>query len=75
MIIVIIIVVVVAIALGGGWYFSGHILKPEREAREAREAAAKKPLTKQGDIWQGFAEAHENNPAVFEENDSWIIKG
>lgn len=68
------IIVVVVIALAAAWYFSGRILKPEREEREAREAAEKSPVKSSPDIWQGFAEAHANNPPIFEENDSWDAK-
>lgn len=66
--VVVVIIVVVVIPLVAAWYFSGHILKPEREAREAAEKIRSKARP---DIWQGFAKAHKNHPPVFEENDSW----
>lgn len=68
-----IVIAIVVLALGLAWYFAGEILKPAREDREARERQeAIEPQRR--DIWQGFAEAHEHNPPVFAENDSWELQ-
>ena len=65
---------VILAAVIAAWYFSGKIMAPSKEASVREPTMAPPSLDKirvGGDIWEGFALAHEHNPPVFKENDSW----